>query len=89
MKSSRYTLKLVRAVARACGDRASQLLSDSSVAATYSAEVCGGLVYARFYRWYDGAVWRVERVSSVRSLNVSVVVHKKAEEYTYPMGIER
>ena len=78
-----------RDVAHACGDRASQLLSASSVAAASSAEVCGGFVFARFSRWCGGAVWRVERVSSVRSLIFSVVAQKKAVDSTYPIGIER
>ena len=74
---------------RACGDRASQLFLASSVAATYSADVCGGLVSARFSSWCGGAVWRVERVSSVYSLTILVVVQKKVADYTYRMGIER
>ena len=72
-----------------CRDRASHFLSDSSVAAVYSAEVCGGLVSAKSLRWCSGTVWRVERVSSVQSLTVLVVAQKKAADYTYLMGIER
>ena len=45
--------------------------------------------FARFSRWWGGAVWRVERVSRARSLTVLVVAQKKAADYTYPMGIER
>ena len=78
-----------RSVARVCGDRASQSLSASSVAATSCSEVSGGFVSARFSRWCGGAVWRMERVSSDRSLTVSVVAQKKAADYTYPMGIEK
>ena len=89
MKSSRYTSTWARAVARACGDRASQFLSDSSVAATSSAEVCGSLVSARSSRWCGGGVWRVERVSSVQSLIVLVVEQNNVADSTYPMGIER
>ena len=89
MKSSRYTFTWARAVACACRYRASQLLSDSTVSAISSAGVCGGLVSAKSSMWYGGAVWRVERVSSVRSLTVSVVSQNKAADYTYPMVIER
>ena len=78
-----------RDVARAYGDRASQLFSASSVAATSSADIFGGFLSARFSRWCGGAVWRIERVSSVRSLTVLVVAQKKAADSTYPMGIER
>ena len=62
-----------RAVARACGDRSSQFLSESCVAVASSAEVCGGLVSAKYSRWCGGMVWRMERVSSVLSLTVLVV----------------
>ena len=89
MKSSRYTSTCARAVARACGDRASQYFSATSVAATSFAVVSGGFVSARFSRWWGGAVWRVERVSRARYLTVSVVAQKKAADSTYPMGIER
>ena len=89
MESSIYTLTWAGDVARACRYRASQLLSASSLTATSSDEVCGGLVSAKSSRWYGGAVWRVERVSSVRSLTVSVVSQNKATDYTYPMVIER
>ena len=89
MKSLKYTLKWARDVVRACGDRTSQFLLASSVAATSSAEVCGGLVSARYSRWCGGAVWRVERMSIVRSFTVSVVAQKKAADSTYPVGIER
>ena len=34
-------------------------------------------------------MWRMERVSSARSLTVLVVAQKKAADSTYPMGIER
>ena len=78
-----------RDVARACGDRASQSLLDSSVAATSCAEVFGGFGSARCSRWCGGAVWRIERVSSAWSLTVLVVAQKKAEDSTYPRGIER
>ena len=76
-------------MAHACGDRASQLLSASSVAATSSVEVYGSLVNDRFSRLYGGTVWRVERVSSVRYLTVSLVAQKKASDSTYPIVIER
>ena len=76
-------------MARAGGDRASQSLSATSVAATSFAVVYGGFVSARFSRWWDGAVWHVERMSRARSLTVSVVAQKKAADSTYPMGIER
>ena len=89
MKSSRYTSTWARDVACVYGDRASQLLSTSSVASASSAEVCGGLVSAKSSRWCCGALWRMERVSSVRSLTVSVVAQKKAADYIYPMGVER
>ena len=88
-KSSRYNLTWARAVARACGERDSQLLLASSVATDSSAEVCSGLVSAKSLRWCDGAVWCVERVSSVRYLTVLVVAQKKAAGSTYPMGIEK
>ena len=64
MKPSKYTSTCARAVARACGDRASQFLSASSVSVASSYEVCGGLVSAKSSRWRGGAVWRVARVSS-------------------------
>ena len=64
-------------------------MSDSSVASAFSAEVCGVLVSAKSSRWCNGAVWRMERVLSVRSLTVLVVAQKKAADSTYPMGIER
>ena len=44
---------------------------------------------AKYSRWCGGAVWRVERVSSVLSLTVLVVAQKKAADSTYPMGIDR
>ena len=75
-------------MARTCGDRASQFLSESCVAVASSSEVCGGLVSAKSLRWCGGAVWRVERVSSVFSLTVLVVAQKKAAYSTYPMGID-
>ena len=78
-----------RDVARVCGDRASQLLWASSVASAYSSEVCGGLVSAKSLMFCGGAVWRMERVSSVLSLTVSVVAQKKAADSMYPMGIDR
>ena len=34
-------------------------------------------------------MWRVERVSSVMSLNVLVVAQKKAADSTYSMGIDK
>ena len=34
-------------------------------------------------------MWRVERVSSVLSLTISVVVQKKAADSMYPKGIDR
>ena len=77
MKSLRYSSMWDRDVARVCGDRASQLLWASSVASAYSSEVCGGLVSAKSSRWCNSAVWRVERVSNVRSLTVLVVAQKK------------
>ena len=89
MKSSRYTLTWARAVAHACGDRAYQFLSASSVATTSYVEVFNGLVSARSSRWCSGALCRMERVSSVRSLTVLVVAQKKAVGSTYPMVIER
>ena len=89
MKSSRYTSTCARAVDRVCGDRASQLLLASRVAAASSSEVCGGLVSAKSLRWCGGAVWRMERVSSVLSLTVLVVAQKKTEDSKYPMGIDR
>ena len=89
MKSSRYTLTCARAVARACGDRASQLLSSFSISAASSFVDCGGLVSAKSSRWCGGVVWRVDRVSSARSLTVSAVAQKKAADSTYPMGIKR
>ena len=72
-----------------CGDRDSHFLSASSVDATSSAKVCGGLVSARYSRWCGGAVLHVDRVSSVRSLTVLVNAQKKAADSTYPMGIKR
>ena len=54
-----------------------------------SSEVYGGLVSAKSLRWCGGAVWHMERVSSVLSLTVSVVAQKKAADYTYPIGIDR
>ena len=89
MKPSRYTLTWARAVAHACRDRASQLLLASSATAPSSAEVFGGFVSARFYRWCGSTVWRMERVSIVWSLTVLVVAQKKVADSTYPMGIER
>ena len=44
---------------------------------------------ARCSRRWGGAVWCMERVSSLRSLTVSVVAQKKAADSTYPMGIDR
>ena len=52
-------------------------------------EVCSGMVSDRLSRVCGGAVLRWGRVSSVRSLTVSVVAQKKAADSTYPMGIER
>ena len=89
IKSSRYTSTCARDVACACGDRASQSLSATSVAATSFAVVSGGFVSARFSRWCGGAVWRIVRVSSARSFTVLVVAQKKAADSTYPMVIER
>ena len=77
MKSSRYTSTCARAVARVCGDSASQSLSANSVVATSSSVVSGGFVFARFSRWWAGAVWRVERVSRARSLTVLVLARKR------------
>ena len=76
-------------MARACGDRASQLLLVASVTSTSASEVCGGLVSVKFSRWCSIAVLRVERVSSARSFTVSAVAYKKAVDSTYTMGIER
>ena len=89
MKSSRYTSTWDRAVARACGDKAYQFMSASSISTTSYVEVFNGLVSARSSRWCSGVLCRMERVSSVSSLTVLVVAQKKAEGYTYPMGIER
>ena len=89
MNSSRYTSTCARDVDCACGDRASQLLSDSCVSVASSYEVCGGLVSAKSSRWCGGVVRRVERVSSVMSLNVTVVAHNKAADSTYPTVIDR
>ena len=50
MKSLRYTSTCARAVACACGNRASQFLSESYVAVASSSEVCGGLVYTKSLR---------------------------------------
>ena len=76
-------------MARARGDRASQLLLASSVAAASSFVDCGGLVSPKSSRWCGGVVWHVDRVSSARSLTVSEVSQKKAADSTYPMGIEK
>ena len=89
MKSSRYTSTCARAVAYACGDRASQLVLASSIAVVSSSEVCGGLASAKSSRWCGGAVWCMARVSSVLSLTVSVVAQKNAADSTHPMGIDR
>ena len=89
MNSLRYTSTCARAVARVCGDRASQYLSATSVAATSFDVVSGVFFSARFSRWWGGAVWRVDRVSSAQSLTVSVVAQKKAADSTYPLGIDR
>ena len=89
IKSSRYTSTCARAVTRACGYRSSQFLSESFFTVASSSEVCGGLVSAKYSRWCGGAVWRVEMVSSVLSLTVSVVAQKKAADSTYSMDIDR
>ena len=89
MKSSRYTSTWDRDVARACGDRSSQSFLASAVAATSCAEVFGGFVSATPSMWCGGTVCCMDRVSSARSLTVSVVDQKKAADSTYPMGIER
>ena len=89
MKSSRYTSTCARAVARACGDRTSQLLSASRVDVASSYEVCSGLVSAKYSELCGGAVWRMERVSSVLYLTVLVVAQKKAVDSTCSMGIYR
>ena len=60
----------------------------SSVAVTSSSEVFGGTVFAKYLRWFGGAVWRVARVSSVLYLTFLVVAHKKAADSTYLMGID-
>ena len=78
-----------RDVARRCRDRSSQLLLSYSVASASSAAVCSGLVSAKSLRWGGGALWRMERVSSVRYLTVSVVAQNKAADSTYLMVIER
>ena len=44
---------------------------------------------AKSSRWCDGAVWGMERVSSVLSFTISVVAQKKAADSTYTMGIDR
>ena len=89
MKSSRCTLMWDRAVACVCGDRNTQSLLASSVAANSCYEVSGGFVSTRLTRWCGGAVWRMDWVSSDQCLTVLVVEQKKAEYSTYSMGIER
>ena len=82
-------MKCDKAVDRACGYMSSQFLSDSCVALFSSSKVFGSLMSAKSSMWCGGAVWRVERVSIVLSLAVSVVAQKKAADSTYLIGIDR